>query len=196
MEKHMIYLNVFFHLVIFSCIIFHLFSHAVHVLCHATHCSRHNIYLFGSILDCFVEYPNRLTLLVNYPNNGTAIDIPLCITLTNFFNVNNQPIMFVKNCNDFILPFLKGLNWIICVWNNGNCFLMELLMGWILILTWRLIANNFNKWSMKPQNSSSKNTFKLFLCVMFVLWKKSASTNKITNSGYVFISSRLGGVPP
>ena len=59
----MTYLNAFFHLVNFSCVIFHLFSHAVQVLCHATYCSRHNIYVFGSILDCFLQSPNRLNTI-------------------------------------------------------------------------------------------------------------------------------------
>ena len=153
-------LNAFVHLVKFSCVIFHLFSIALQVLCHTTHCSRHNIYVFGIILDSFVQSPNRLTLLINYPNKGTTIDIPFCRTLTKFCNINSQPFFFVKTCNDFILPFVKGLNWNFCVCKNGNYYVMELMMVWILILTWRFIPNNFEKLSVKPQNSSSKNTLK------------------------------------
>ena len=133
-EKHITYLNAFSHLVKFSCGIFHPFSHVVQVLSHATHCSRHTIYVLGSIPDCFVQSPNCLTLLVNYPNNGTTIDIIFCRTLTNFCNVNLQPIVFVKTCNDFILPFVKGLNLNFFFCKNVNCYVMEVMMGWIVIL--------------------------------------------------------------
>ena len=106
----MTYLNAFVHLLNFSCIIFHLFSIVVQVLCHTTGCSTHNIDVFVSILDHFVQYPNRLTFLVKFPNNRTTIDTSFCRKLTNFWNVNSQPIFFVKTCNDVILPFVKGLN--------------------------------------------------------------------------------------
>ena len=168
-KKHITYLNAFSHLVKFSCVIFHLFSLVVQVLYHATHCSGHNIYVFGSILDCFVQFFNLLALLVNYPNNARTVNIPFCRNLTNFCLVNRQPIYFVKTCNDFILPFVKGLNWNICVCKNGNYYVIEGMMGWILLLTWRFILDNSKKWSMKYHNSSSKNTLKLFLCVMCVL---------------------------
>ena len=62
----MTYLNAFFHMVKFSCVIFHLFSIALQVLWHATHCSRHNTYVFGSILDRSVQAPN--TPPPNAPN--------------------------------------------------------------------------------------------------------------------------------
>ena len=58
----------FYPLMKFSCVIFHIFPHAVQVLFNATHCSRHNIYVLGNILNCLVQSPNRLTLLVNYPS--------------------------------------------------------------------------------------------------------------------------------
>ena len=73
-----------------------LFSIAMQVLCHATHCSRHSIYIFGSILDRFVQSPNRQTLLVNYCNNVTTTDITFFRTMTNFCNVNSQPIFLLK----------------------------------------------------------------------------------------------------
>ena len=119
----------------FSCVIFHPFSHVVQALSHATHFSGNNIYVFGSILDCLVQYPNRLTLLVNYPNNARNIDIIFFINLTNICKVNRKPIFFVKTCNDFILPFAKDLNLNLCVCKNRNDFVMELIMGCILILT-------------------------------------------------------------
>ena len=139
----MTYLNFFFHLVKFRCVIFHLFSTALQVLCHATHCSIHNTYVFGIIHYHFVQYPNRLTLLGNYPKNITTFNIPFGTTLTNFRNVNSQQIIFVKTRNPFILPFMKCLYWNFCVWKNGNWFVMEVMMGWILIPTWRFIPNNF-----------------------------------------------------
>ena len=72
---------------------------------------------------------------------------------------------FVKTCNDFILLFVKGLNWKFCVYKNGNYSVVEGMMGCILILTWRFIPNHFKKWSMKYQNTSSKNTLKpCFVC--------------------------------
>ena len=131
----MTYLNAFVHLVKIRCVIFHLFSHVLQVLRHATHCSRHNIYVFGSILDRFLQYPNRLTLFVNYPNNKTTIDVPFGRTLTNFCNVNSQPICLIKTCYEFIFPFVKGLNQNLCICKKRNYYVTEVMMGWILLLT-------------------------------------------------------------
>ena len=64
-EKHITSLNAFVHLMKFSCIIFHLFSNVLQVLFHVTHYSGRNIYAFGRILDCLVQPPNYLTLIVN-----------------------------------------------------------------------------------------------------------------------------------
>ena len=74
-EKHITYLNAFSHPMGFSYVIFHVFSHVVQVLSYANHCSGHNMYDFGSIMDFFVKSTNRLTLLVNYPNNATTTNI-------------------------------------------------------------------------------------------------------------------------
>ena len=53
----------------FSCVIFHIFPHAVQVLSNATHFSGSNIYVLGNILNCLVQSTNCLTLLVNYPSD-------------------------------------------------------------------------------------------------------------------------------
>ena len=50
-------------------------------------------------------------------------------------------------------------------------------MVWILVLIRRFITNNSKKSIMKYQNSSSKNTLKLFLCVSCVLWTNRHSAN-------------------
>ena len=95
-EKHITNLNVFVHLMRFSCVIFHLFSHFVQVLSYVTHCSGHNIYAFGSILEFLVKSPNGLILLVNHPNKSTTVNIPFWRTMVNFWNVNLQPIVCLK----------------------------------------------------------------------------------------------------
>ena len=95
-EKHITYLKAFFHLMKFSCIIFHLFSHVLQVLSHTTHCSGNTIYAFGRILDWLVQSTNHLTLLINNPNDTTNIDIPFFRTLTKFWNVNRQIIFSLE----------------------------------------------------------------------------------------------------
>ena len=81
----------------FICLLFHLFSHIVQVLSHATHCSGHKIYAFVRIMDCLVQSPNWLTLLVNYPNEAKIINIYFCRTLANFWNIILQPIILLKS---------------------------------------------------------------------------------------------------
>ena len=107
--KHITNLNTFVHQIKFTCVIFYLFFHVVQLFSHATHCSGHNIYAFGIILDCLLQYPNGLALLNNYPNEVMTIDIYFWITRANFLNVNHQPVIFVKTSNNFILSFAKVL---------------------------------------------------------------------------------------
>ena len=175
--------------------IFYLFFHILQVLSYATYCSGHNIYAFGIILDCLLQYPNGLALLNNYPNEVMTIDIYFWITRANFLNVNHQPVIFVKTSNNFILSFAKVLYWIFCFCKNRNSFLVEGMMGWMLVLTRRFILNNTKKFVIKYHNRSSKNPINLF-CVSCLLWKNRDSTKKCTKFGYVFILSRFGGTTP
>ena len=148
-ETHITYLNTFVDLINFSNVIFHLFSRVVQDLSHATDCIGHNIYAFGIIMYCLVPFPNRLNFLVNSSNDTTSIGIPFCRTLARFWNVNRQSIFLVKTCNDFILSFAKGLHWNLCFCKNGNNFVVEGIMGWILVVTRQFIPNNYNKCIMK-----------------------------------------------
>ena len=148
----------------FICVIFHLFFKVVQVLSHGTHCSGHNIYSFGNIIDWLFYSPSGLSLLVYYPDEATSIDIPFWRTAGKALNVDSQPIIVVKTFNDLIFPFSKGLYLNSCFLNNGNNFLVEGMMGWILALTRRFIPNNAKKCFVKPQNRSIKNP--LQICVM------------------------------
>ena len=195
-EKHITYLNSFVHLAKFTCVIFHLFSIDLQVLCHATHCSRQNIDVFGSILDAIVQSLNCLTLLVNYPNNRMTIDIPFGRTLTKFLNGNIQLIIFIKTNNHFILPFVKCMYWNFCVWKNGNYSVTEVMMGWILILTWQFIPNHFDKRSMQYQKSISKNKIKLCFVRNVRSVDKECINKQIHQFGFCFdIVKTWGGAP-
>ena len=84
-----------------------------------------------------------------------------------------QTIFFVKTSNDFILPIAKGLRLNLFFCKNGNKFLMEGMMGCILVLTKQFIPNNSNKCIMKSHNSSSKNPLKLcFVCELCSVTKQ------------------------
>ena len=151
--------------------------------------------MFGNILDYLVQSPNRLTFLSNYPDDATTIDLSFGRTLDNFWNVNWQPIIFVKTCNDFIWPFANGLHWNLCLCKMGYDFVKKQMMGWILVLTRRFIPNHSKKCIMKYQNSSSMNTLKLcFVCELCYVDKHQIAI-KITKSGSVFILSRVAGTP-
>ena len=80
----------------FTCVRFLFFLNALQVVYHTTHCSVNNIYAFGSILDFLVHFTNVLTLLVKYHNYATIINVPFWRTVANFWNVDRQPITFVK----------------------------------------------------------------------------------------------------
>ena len=95
-EKHFSNINAFVCLMNFSCVIYHLFYNVVEVFSHPNHCRGHNIYAYGSILGCLVQSPYCLTFLANYPSNATTIDKTLCRNLAKFWNVNCQPLFFVK----------------------------------------------------------------------------------------------------
>ena len=152
----------------FTCVIFHLFFHSVNFLSHATHFSRHHIYAFASILGCLVQSPNGITLLVNDPNEATTIAINVWRAVANFWNVNLQPIIFVKTSNDFIFLSAKGLHWNLCFYKNTNNVLMKGMIGCILVLTKSFILNDTNICFMKYQKRSIKNLNKLcFVCTVF-----------------------------
>ena len=180
----------------FSCVMFHLFFHVVQVLSHATSCSGHIIYVFGSILYCLAQYPNYITLLVIYPKDTATTDINVFRNLTNFCNVNGQKMLLLKPSMTSSCYSQKVSIEILFVCKNGNDFMIEVMMGWILIITWRFIPNNSKKCIMKYQNSISKNTLNLVLCVSSVMWTSIKPTNKFTNSGSIFISPRVGGLSP
>ena len=167
-EKYVTNLNAFFYLVKFICVIFYLFFHVVKFLSRAIHCSGRNIYDFGSILVCLVQSTNHLTLIVNYPNDATTIDIHFCRTLANFLNINRQPFFFVKTSNDFILTFSKGINWNLCFCKNGNNFVMEGIMGWIPDVPFPIIPIN-TSWDIRIVESRIRLNF--FLYVSFVQWE-------------------------
>ena len=139
---------------------------------HVTHCSGHNIYAFGIIIIFLVQSPNFLVLLANYPNKETATGVPFWRTVANFWNVDFQPIIFVKTSNEFILTFAKGLCWNLCFFKRGNYLLIEYMMGLILVLTKRFIPNDTNKCFVKYQNIISKNTLKPFLCDLYFVDKQ------------------------
>ena len=62
----------------------------------------------------------------------------------------------------------------------------EVMMGWIVILTWRFIPNNFDKWSMKPQNSSGKNNFKLCILLNVRSVDKECINKQFHRFGFCF----------
>ena len=92
-----------------------------------------------------------------------TIDVPIWRTVDNFWKFDPQPIPVVKTFNRFIFQFSKGLNWNSCFWKNGNKFMVEGIVCWILVLTRRFIPNNRKKCFMKYQNRSSKNPLKRFV---------------------------------
>ena len=154
-------LNPFSHLIKFTCVIFHIFFKVVQLLCHGTHCSGHTIYAYGSIMCCLVNYPNGLALIVYYNNQETATNLTFWRTLAKFWYFDAQPILVIKTFYVFIFPFSKVLHWNYCLWRNENNFLIKGMMGWVPILTRRLIPNNTKKFFMKYHNRSSKNPFQL-----------------------------------
>ena len=76
-------------------------------------------------------------------------------------NIEPQPTNVVTNFNDFIFPFKILRHWNDCVWNNGDKFMAEGTMGWILVLTKRFIPNNTKKCFMKSHKRSSDNPLQL-----------------------------------
>ena len=155
------------------------------------------------IFMCLVAF---WIFLCNLPIASPFLSITLTMErLTTYLFSEPWPNFSMSTANQFCLLkpaitsscyFWKVSIETFCVCKNGNYFVIELMMGWILIRNWQFIRNNFNKWSMKPQNSNSKNMLKLRFVHNMRSVEKSASTNKITNSGSVLISSRLGEVPP
>ena len=135
------------------------------LLSHVAHCSWHHIYAFVRIMDCLIHSPNGPPLLIYYPNEATAINIPFWRTEANFWNVESQPILVIKIFNDFILPSAKDHHWNYCVWKKRNNFMIEVIMGWFFVLNKKLITNNINKHFMKYKNIIGNNP--LHLCVIF-----------------------------
>ena len=112
------------------------------------------------------------------------------------FETSTAKHFFAKTSNNFILPFAKGLHESLCLRRNENDFVMEGMIGWILILTSRFIPNNFKKLIIKYHNSSIKNTLKLcFVCELCSV-EKQIIDKKFTKLCSIFILSRVGGTPP
>ena len=160
--------NPFVHLMKFTCVIFHLFLKVAQFLYHGTHFSGHNVYAFVTILGCLVQSTNDVTLLVCCPNKETSINVLFWRAAVEFWNVGPKPIIVVKTFNKFTLPFTKGLHWNHCLWYHRNDFLMEGIMGWILLLFRRFITNNTNELFIKYQNRSRNIT--LQICVVRDTW--------------------------
>ena len=178
-EKHITYLNAFVHLMKFSCVIFHLFYHVVQFLSHATHWSGHNIYLFGNIMDCLVQYTNCLTLLVNYTNNTTTINIPFPEPWQNVeMSTASQFVLLKPAMTSYC--HLRMVSIEICVSART-----EIIFGW----KWWWVGSLYltdGSFPIIPRNASwnirtlaSRIRLNFVLCISCVLWKKS---NQQTNS--------------
>ena len=165
----------------FTCAIFHLLFKVIQVLSHGTHLSGHNLYAFGIILGCLVQYTNVPTFLSYYPKEETDINVPFWRTAAKFSNVEPQPIIFIKTFNDLIFIFLKGCHWNSCVWSNEDNFLMEGMMVWIILIIRRFITNNTKKCFMKYHNRSRNNTLQIRVvhdtcfCGQTENWKETSS---------------------
>ena len=133
----------------------------VKVLSHGTHCSQHDLYESESIMDCLVKSTNGLTFFVYYPNQAMATNVYFWRPEANFWNIDLWTIIIVKTLNDFIFPLAKGYHRHSWVWKNGNIFLIEGIMGWILVLTIWFIPKNSKKYFMKYQNNSIINPLQL-----------------------------------
>ena len=108
-------------------------------------------------------------------------------TASNFWNLDLQPIIFVKTFNYFIFSFAGVLRWNSCFWKNSNDFLMKVMMGWILVLIRRFIPNNTKKCFVKYQNRIIKNPLQIHAVCELCLWGKIDHQQKKSLSQVLFL---------